>query len=59
MKLEDLIRQASESTENVVSVAAAADLEVLEAVSMAIELEMASFRLYDDEPKLKALINEQ
>ena len=56
MKLEDLIRQASESTENVVAVAAAADLEVLEAVSMAIELEMASFRLYDDEPKLKDLL---
>lgn len=56
MKLDDLIRQASESSENVVAIAAAADLEVLEAVSMAIELEMASFRLYDDEPKLKALM---
>jgi phosphate butyryltransferase len=56
MKLVDLIRQASESSENVVAVATAADLEVLEAVSMAIELEMASFRLYDDEQKLKALM---
>lgn len=56
MKLQDLIRQASESIENVVAVAAAADLEVLEAVSRAIELDMASFRLYDDEHKLKKMM---
>jgi len=56
MKLQDLIRQASESTENVVAVASAADFEVLEAVNMALELDMASFRLYDDEQKLKKMM---
>ncbi|AYC29529.1 phosphate butyryltransferase [Paenisporosarcina cavernae] len=56
MKLQDLIHHASESSDNVVAVAAAADLEVLEAVSMALEQNMASFRLYDDEQKLKELI---
>ncbi|WP_019415018.1 phosphate butyryltransferase [Paenisporosarcina sp. TG20] len=56
MKLDDLIKQASSSEDNVVSVACAADMEVLEAVNMAIELDMASFRLYDDEHKLKEMI---
>jgi len=56
MKLEDLIHRASAADDNVVAVASAADLEVLEAVNMAIEHDMASFRLYDDEPKLKEMI---
>lgn len=56
MKLEDLIQQASTFEDNVVAVASAADLEVLEAVNMAIEQNMASFRLYDDEHKLKEMM---
>ncbi|HLG28078.1 MAG TPA: phosphate butyryltransferase [Paenisporosarcina sp.] len=56
MKLTDLIRQASASDDNVVAVASAADLEVLEAVSMALEHDMASFRLYADEHKLKGMM---
>lgn len=56
MKLTDLIRQASASNDNVVAVASAADIEVLEAVSMAIEHNMASFRLYDKEQKLKEMM---
>lgn len=56
MKLNDLIKQASASVENVVAVATAADIEVLEAVSMAIEHDMASFRLFDDESKLKEML---
>ena len=56
MKLTDLIKQASASDNNVVAVASAADLEVLEAVSMAIEHDMASFRLYDKEQKLKEMM---
>lgn len=56
MKLEDLIRQASALGDNVVAVATAADLEVLEAVSMAIEHDMGSFRLYDNENKLKEMM---
>lgn len=56
MKLTDLIKQASASNNNVVAVASAADLEVLEAVSMAVEHDMASFRLYDREQKLKDMM---
>lgn len=56
MRLDDLILQASAAEDNVVAVAAAADLEVLEAVNMAIEHDMASFRLYDDEHKLKEMM---
>ncbi|HSO57542.1 MAG TPA: phosphate butyryltransferase [Paenisporosarcina sp.] len=56
MKLTDLIKQASASDKNVVAVASAADLEVMEAVSMAIEHDMASFRLYDKEQKLKEMM---
>ena len=56
MKLTDLIKQASASDNNVVAVASAADLEVLEAVSMAVEHDMASFRLYDREQKLKEMM---
>lgn len=56
MKLTDLIKQASASDNNVVAVASAADLEVMEAVSMAIEHDMASFRLYDKEQKLKEMM---
>jgi phosphate butyryltransferase len=56
MKLTDLIKQASASDDNVVAVASAADLEVLEAVSMALEHDMASFRLYADEHKLKGMM---
>lgn len=56
MRLNDLIQQASTLDDNVVAVATAADLEVLEAVSMAIEHDMASFRLYDNEHKLKEMM---
>lgn len=56
MKLTDLIKQASAADNNVVAVASAADLEVMEAVSMAIEHDMASFRLYDKEQKLKEMM---
>lgn len=56
LNLNDLIRQASSSDDNVVAVASAASLEVLEAVNLAIEQDMASFRLYDDEHKLKEMM---
>ncbi|PUB11189.1 phosphate butyryltransferase [Paenisporosarcina sp. OV554] len=58
MKLTDLIKQASASDDNVVAVASAADLEVLDAISMAIEHDMASFRLYDKEQKLKEMMTQ-
>jgi len=56
MKLDDLIQQASASLDNVVAVASAANFEVLEAVNMAIDHNMASFRLYGDEHKMKELM---
>jgi len=54
--LTDLMDGISESEGNFVAVAAAADSAVLEAVSLAIGHGLASFRLYDDEPKLRELI---
>ncbi|WP_255473397.1 phosphate butyryltransferase [Planomicrobium sp. CPCC 101110] len=54
--LTDLVDSISENEENSVAVAAAADSAVLEAVSLALGHGLASFRLYDDESKLKALI---
>ena len=57
--LTDLVEGISKNEENDVAVAAAADFEVLEAVSMAIERNLASFRLYDDETKLKEMISQK
>lgn len=55
--LNEIVEQISmEEKQNDVAVAAAADLEVLEAVNMAITRNIASFSLFDDEAKLKAMI---
>lgn len=54
--LTELIEGISPDADNSVAVAAAADKEVLEAISKAVELNLASFRLYDDEAKLKRMI---
>lgn len=54
--LTNLIHNISENEESSVAVAAAADSEVLEAVSLAIGRNLASFKLYDDESKLKKMI---
>ncbi|PSL41120.1 phosphate butyryltransferase [Planomicrobium soli] len=54
--LSKLIESISENEENSVAVAAAADHEVLESVSLALERNLASFKLYDDELKLKEMI---
>ncbi|MDN7240511.1 phosphate butyryltransferase [Planococcus sp. N028] len=55
--LTDLIESIAVTEANTVAVAAAADREVMEAISLAIGRGMASFRLYDDESKLKELIH--
>ncbi|MDN7245722.1 phosphate butyryltransferase [Planococcus shenhongbingii] len=55
--LAELMDEISIEADNAVAVAAAADLEVLEAVSLAIERDLANFRLYDDEAKLKQMIS--
>ncbi|RNF41087.1 phosphate butyryltransferase [Planococcus salinus] len=54
--LIDLMNDIPTEEIHAVAVAAAADGEVLEAVSMAIERKLASFRLFDDEEKLRKLI---
>ncbi|WP_152602433.1 phosphate butyryltransferase [Planococcus sp. CAU13] len=57
--LNELVEQIShEQKQNDVAVAAAADLEVLEAVHMAITRNIARFTLFDEEVKLRQMISE-
>lgn len=57
--LDALVEQTAVSGTNVVSVACAADTEVLEAVEMAMIKGIASFILYDDEFRLHKIIQER
>lgn len=57
--LDALVEKTASSGNRVVSVACAADPEVLEAVEMAIMKGIASFLLYDDEERLRKLIIER
>lgn len=57
--LTQIMEEITVDKNNAVAVAAAADMEVLEAVSMALERKLASFRLYDDEAKLKRMIQKE
>ena len=50
--LDSLISKAASKKDPIVAVASAADLEVLEAVSIAIEKGIASFMLFDDERRI-------
>lgn len=54
--LDSLIVNAVLKNDSIVAVASAADLEVLQAISTALEKELASFILFDDEKKLEAMI---
>ncbi|MER2090461.1 phosphate butyryltransferase [Sporosarcina sp. JAI121] len=54
--LDSLIIKAASKQDPVVAVASAADREVLEAVNMAIEKGIASFMLFDDEKRMKDMI---
>jgi len=54
--LDSLIVKAASYKSTVVAVASAADVDVLEAVVSAIQKNLASFLLFDDEQKLKVLI---
>ncbi|ANU23451.1 phosphate butyryltransferase [Planococcus donghaensis] len=56
--LKQLIENIPSGTVHTVAVAAAADLFVLEAISMAIERKMAYFRLYDDENAVTEMIEQ-
>lgn len=55
--LTQLMDEISVEAEHTVAVAAAADFEVLKAVSVAVERNFAFFRLYDDEARLKKMIH--
>ncbi|WP_257348006.1 phosphate butyryltransferase [Pseudalkalibacillus decolorationis] len=58
MLLEKLIQEATQRTNKVVAVAAAEDHEVVEAVKMALEQDIASFQLFGDESKTAAMLQE-
>lgn len=57
--LTQIMEEIKVDGDNAVAVAAAADIEVLEAVSKAVERKLASFRLFDDEAKLKSMIRKE
>ena len=57
--LDSLIVKAAAMKDPIVAVASAADKEILEAVSFAINKGLASFRLYDDEESLRRIIKQQ
>ncbi|RIW33625.1 phosphate butyryltransferase [Bacillus salacetis] len=56
MKLNHLIEQATQLKNATVAVAAAEDSEVLEAVSMAVERNMAKFLLFGDSEKINKIL---
>jgi phosphate butyryltransferase len=58
MKLQDLIAGAKSKVQKKIAVAAAEDQEVIEAVASALKLDLASFILYGDETKIKALLSD-
>ncbi|WP_088006422.1 phosphate butyryltransferase [Indiicoccus explosivorum] len=58
MRLDDLLVPDPEQRKPVTAVAAAADREVLQAVSMAAEKGLSSFLLADDEQELRRLLEE-
>ncbi|OZM57608.1 phosphate butyryltransferase [Lottiidibacillus patelloidae] len=57
MKLQNLIA-AKSKVQKKIAVAAAEDQEVIEAIASALKLDLASFILYGDETKIKALLSE-
>lgn len=58
MKLDELITKATQLTSKVVAIAAAEDEEVIEAVSHALDKQLASFILFGNEEKIIALLKE-
>lgn len=57
--LQSIVNEIDRADEQAVAVAAAADHAVLEAISSALDQELASFHLYDDEASLKQLIENE
>ncbi|MBN8208201.1 phosphate butyryltransferase [Bacillus sp. NTK071] len=58
MNLDQLLTHASNQSNKTVALAAAADMEVIEAVKLAVEQNLASFILYGDEDKIIKMVNE-
>jgi phosphate butyryltransferase len=56
MKLDELITKATQLTSKVVAIAAAEDEEVIEAVSHALNKQLASFILFGNEGKIRTLL---
>lgn len=56
MKLETIIEKAAQLENKIVAVAAAEDEEVIEAVSLAISRDLATFQLYGNDQEIKALL---
>ncbi|MBM7660913.1 phosphate butyryltransferase [Bacillus mesophilus] len=56
MKLETILEHAAEIKGKVVAVAAAEDEEVIEAIALAVERNLASFQLYGNEQEIRALL---
>lgn len=58
MDFQDLLKQLTNSEQKMVAVAAAEDVDVLEAVALAIEQNLCFFTLYGDKEKMLSLIDE-
>ncbi|WP_270179211.1 phosphate butyryltransferase [Alkalihalobacillus sp. CinArs1] len=59
MNLNNLLKEATEQTNKVVALAAAADEEVIEAVRMAVNQKLASFILYGDEKQIMSILEKK
>ena len=58
MKLQTLIDQAAKQPKKTVAVAVAEDHEVIEAVAMAVQLQLAQFRLYGNQETSLSMLQE-
>ncbi|MFS0781008.1 phosphate butyryltransferase [Bacillus sp. 1P06AnD] len=58
MNLQQLLKQAAQKEKTTVAVAAAGDMDVLEAVKHAVELHIADFRLYGNQSEIQNYMKE-
>jgi len=58
MKLERLLKRAAQLKDQTIAVVAAADVEVLSAISKAIEMNLGKFLLFDDKKEIQTLIDQ-
>lgn len=57
MKLDSLISRATANKKRTIAVAAAEDVEVIEAIAMAVELNLANFMLYGNEDEISEILD--